>query len=77
MVVAGVVAIAALQASIDWEWWSRPKPWTPEAVTNVVVIVVTISAAVIALLAQQEFRGVAAREVEDHMHVLFSGRERK
>jgi hypothetical protein len=62
-VVAGALAIAGMQTAVALEWWSRSQNWTPEEVTNIVLILVTASAAVIALVAQQEFRGVAARMV--------------
>jgi hypothetical protein len=62
-VALGAIAIAALQTAVAWEWWARSPHWSPEEITNVVLILVTASAAVITLVAQQEFRSVAARLV--------------
>jgi hypothetical protein len=61
-VVATSLAIAVMLTSVAVEYWSRLS-WGPEEITNVVLVLVTGSAASVALVAQQEFKGVAARMV--------------
>jgi hypothetical protein len=57
------LAICAVLGTVAYQWRYRNPDWGQDEITNVVLLLVTTSAAVIALVAQREGGDVAARFV--------------
>lgn len=61
--VMSCFVIMAVLGSVYLHWTTTPTNWTQDQITNVVVVLITASAATATLIAQRDFHGLAASMV--------------
>lgn len=61
--LASCTIIALVMAVVAWHWLGPAPTWTETQVTNVAVILITVSASAATLVAHREFGGLAASMV--------------
>jgi hypothetical protein len=62
-ILVGAAAVLAVTASTCWHWFRGDPHWTPDQITNLVLLLVTTSAAVATLVAQRDSGAVGSRFV--------------